>query len=196
MIDSIFTHFNPDTGQIDGRTPKARLLSSLREMFLDKDALDQTLLQQGDIPIYSVTSVEPANGDGQLHYGIGIIQPGMIGQEYFFTAGHFHAYRPAAELYIGLSGEGLMLLQDEGNGESEVRSLTANTTVYVPGFTAHRTINTGNVPLTYIGVYPSQAGHDYGEILKKNFRKVVIEINGKPEFIDRQIALEILKKER
>ena len=39
------------------------------------------------------------------------------------TKGHLHAWREAAEFYIGLSGEGVMLLEDEASGESRMVSL-------------------------------------------------------------------------
>jgi glucose-6-phosphate isomerase len=61
--------------------------------------------------------------------------------------------------------------------------------VYVPGYTAHRTINTGAIPLVYLGVYPAQAGHDYGSIAHKNFDNVVLEIDGQPVLMDRREAL-------
>jgi glucose-6-phosphate isomerase len=194
-INQLLTHFNPQTGEVSGLSPRERLLESLRGLFLDKLAFEQSL-QKGNPLVYSVTSVEPAEGNGQLHYGIGKLMPGKIGHEYFFTAGHFHAYRPAAEFYIGLSGEGLMLLEDEYTGNTQVLSLHPNSVVYVPGHTAHRTVNCGKRSLTYIGVYPSQAGHDYSVIAERNFNKVVLEIDGKPVVWDRQSARESLKLER
>lgn len=100
------------------------------------------------------------------------------------TRGHLHAWRPAAEFYFGLTGEGVMLLEDKS--ESRMVPLQPNSVVYVPGHTAHRTMNVGKVPLTYIGVYPAKAGHDYGAIAKKNFRCVVIERGGKPVMIARK----------
>jgi glucose-6-phosphate isomerase len=84
--------------------------------------------------------------------------PGKIGDEYFLTKGHLHAWRPAAEFYFGLSGEGVMLLEDEATGESRLVPLRPHHAVYVPGHTAHRTVNTGAVPLTYLGVYPARPG--------------------------------------
>jgi glucose-6-phosphate isomerase, archaeal len=196
MIESLSKLFDPETGEIAGMSPKFRLLDSMRGFYLDESAFDRTLQEQGNIPVYGVNGVETATGDGQLHYGIGRIMPGKIGHEYFFTAGHFHAYRPAAEIYIGFAGEGMMLLQDETSGESRALPLAAGTVIYVPGYTAHRTVNTGTVPLTYIGIYPANAGHDYGSIAEKNFNHVVIEINGKPAVIERREALEMLRKER
>ncbi|MDH3251243.1 MAG: hypothetical protein OEM41_00550, partial [Ignavibacteria bacterium] len=60
-----------------------------------------------------------------------------------------------------------------------------NTTVYVPGGTAHRTVNVGDVPLTYLGVYPAAAGHDYSPLVGWNFSQVIIARNGKPVSVDR-----------
>lgn len=56
--------------------------------------------------------------------------------------------------FSGLSGEGVMLLEDEAT-ESRLVPLRPHHAVYVPGHTAHRTMNTGTVPLTYLGVYPA-----------------------------------------
>jgi glucose-6-phosphate isomerase len=112
--------------------------------------------------------------------------PGKIGKEYFMTKGHLHSWRPAAEVYIGLSGEGVMLLEDESAGESHMVELRPNGVVYVPGHTAHRTMNVGSTPLTYLGVYPARAGHNYSSIAQKNFRCVIIERDGKPTMIERK----------
>jgi glucose-6-phosphate isomerase, archaeal len=195
MTLPFLSQFNPETGEINGLLPKVRKLDSLKGYFVDTAAFERSL-QQGNPVIYAVTSVEPASGDGQLHYGLGKLMPGKIGPEYYFTAGHFHAYRPAAEFYIGLSGEGLMLLQDEVSGATVVQPLKPNLVVYVPGSTAHRTVNCGSVPLTYLGVYPALAGHDYGIIAQKNFNQVVIEVDGQPVVMDRQEALEYIAKKR
>jgi glucose-6-phosphate isomerase len=187
-------HYGQETGFVEGVTPRTRHLGELAGKFLDDLAYQQTL--QNDNPIiYSVSTVEPAQGDGQLHYGIGKLMPGKIGSEYYFTLGHLHAHRPAAEVYLGISGEGLMLLQHESTGETQVQPLKPNTIVYVPGYTAHRTVNTGDKPLIYLGVYPAQAGHDYGIVAKKNFNKVVLDIDGKPVVMGRQEACQIISKQ-
>ncbi len=133
-----------------------------------------------------MTAVEPADGAGDLHYGLGVLYPGKVGNEYFLTKGHLHSRREAAEVYIGLAGEGRMLLEDEATGESRLEPFGAGKVVYVPGHTAHRTMNTGDVPLTYFGVFPSDAGHDYGAIAERNFLKVVVEENGVPVLRDRR----------
>jgi glucose-6-phosphate isomerase, archaeal len=176
--------FQTDTARLGDRPLTERKLSDLRGSFHDAAAYEAALAA-GDPLLYSVASVEPASGDGQLHYGLGILYPGKIGDEYFLTRGHYHSHRPAAEVYIGLKGKGLMLLEDESTGESRTAPLGEGAIVYVPGHTAHRTMNTGSEPLVYIGVYPSNAGHDYGAIAKKNFRMVVVEREGRPVMLPR-----------
>ena len=186
MINTeLLSFFDQNTGVIKGRPTVERRLSDLRSSFVDENAYE-TALNAGDPIIYTVASVEPATGPGQLHYGLGIIMPGKVGDEYYLTKGHLHAWREAAELYFGLSGQGFMLLEDEHSGQSIAILLAPGSAVYVPAHAAHRTINTGTVPLSYLGVYPSEAGHDYGAIANRNFGSVVIEHEGKPVVVDRR----------
>lgn len=172
------------SGRIKGATMVLRHLSDLRHTFVDSRAYEAAL-RQGDALVYSVASVEPGKDAGDLHYGLGVLMPGKIGDEYFLTKGHYHAWRKAAEVYIGLRGEGYMLLENEKSGQSRLEPLGADKIVYVPGHTAHRTMNTGSEPLVYIGVYPAAAGHDYGSIAQRNFNKVLLERNGRPVLLDR-----------
>lgn len=150
-----------------------------------REVFSFSLARKNNPVVYRVIAVEPASGPGDLHYGLGILYAGKVGNEYFLTKGHLHQTREAAEVYIGQSGEGLMLLEDEHTGESRTAPLGAGQIVYVPGHTAHRTVNTGSEPLTYFGIYPANAGHDYGAIAKRNFLKVVVEENGHPVMKDR-----------
>ena len=183
-IQNLLSQFNPETGEIHGIQGTERHLNELSGCFADAAAYEKAL-QDGNPLLYSVAAVAPADGDGDLHYGVGLLMPGRIGTEYFMTKGHLHSWRAAAEIYIGLTGEGVMLLEDEASGESQMVPLRPNQAVYVPGHTAHRTMNTGSVPLTYLGIYPAKAGHDYGAIAKTNFRCVVIEKEGKPVMVKR-----------
>lgn len=157
-----FITFQPTESELAGHPAAKRRLSQLGNLFANPEAFAQTLAAQDDPLVYSVSSVAPAEGDGQLHYGLGKIMPGKVGQEYFMTRGHYHEWREAAEIYIGLSGTGYMLLETEDSDDGQLIPLLPNSIVYVPGYTAHRTINTGDIPLTYLGIYPAKAGHDYG----------------------------------
>ncbi len=181
-------HFDLNSAQIESMTRTERHLSQLEGCFTDTGAYHAALLQDDPI-VYSVSSYEPANGNGDLHIGLGRIMPGKIGNEYYLTRGHLHSWREAAEIYIGLSGTGQMLLEGQ-DGTASSLTLTQNSFVYVPGHTAHRTVNTGSSPLLYLGIYPAKAGHDYAAIAKDNFRQVVLEVAGQAQTMLRQTWLE------
>lgn len=196
MLAGILPHhlsvsFDSDPASLAGVPFSERRLSQLRGCFADAPAFEAALAQDDPI-IYKVASIAPAEGDGQLHYGLGVLSPGRIGREYYLTKGHLHSHRPAAEVYVGLKGEGAMLLEDENTGESRLVKLGAGNVVYVPGFTAHRTMNTGSEPLVYLGIYPANAGHDYGAIAEQNFRQVLVATANGPELIEREPFLNSL----
>lgn len=177
-------HYNPETGTLTGGQQVERHLADLRDSFDDPAEVDRMLETENPL-LYQVMAVEPGDADGDLHYGLGILYPGKVGNEYYLTKGHYHETRGAAEVYIGLRGEGCMLLEDEATGDSRLEPLGAGKVVYVPGHTAHRTMNTGSEPLTYFGVYPANAGHDYGALAERNFHKILVEENGTPVLKDR-----------
>lgn len=182
---TLLSCINVAGGTLTGGEYTERRLSDLEGYFADEAAYEAALARE-DRVVYTVSSVTPAEGKGQLHYGLGTLLPGRIGAEYHMTKGHLHTWRDAAELYLGLEGEGAMLLEDEETSESRLVLLTAGCAVYVPGHTAHRTINIGEAPLKYLGVYPAEAGHDYAFIEERNFRKVLVEREGEPTLLDRE----------
>lgn len=184
MLPDLSRYYDSATATLSGGLRIERRLSDLAGCFQDEAAW-KDLVSESDPLLYAVTAVEPENQSGGLHYGLGVLYPGRVGEEYFMTKGHLHSWREAAEVYIGLRGEGAMLLEDWESGESRLEPLRANAIVYVPGNTAHRTINAGLEPLVYIGVYPAQAGHDYSAIALRNFRKVVVSRDGVPSLQDR-----------
>jgi len=173
-----------ENGIVSGENLVERRLTDLQGCFADTEAYEVACLE-GNPLLYWVDAIAPADGAGDMHYGIGTLMPGKIGDEYFLTKGHFHTWREAAEIYIGLSGEGAMLLEDEATGESRMVELKANSVVYVPGRTAHRTMNTGAEKLVYIGIYPAKAGHDYGPIAINNFKCKVVETPNGPKMVGR-----------
>lgn len=177
--------YSVTTGTVGDLSANKRWLSQLAGVFTDENAY-QRALSGGDHLVYQVTNIEENTGDGQLHYGLGVLMPGRVGDEYFMTRGHIHAWRPAAEVYIGLQGQGMMLLQDEYTGECSAAPLSPSQMVYVPGHCAHRTINTGSEPLVYWGILTSEAGHDYDYVLANPFQKVVIHTDHGPVVMDRE----------
>ncbi len=162
-----------------------RRLSDLRGCFADAGAYEAALAA-GDPVVYSVSAVEPAAGTGDLHIGLGMIMPGKVGREYYLTKGHLHARREAAEIYLGLKGRGVMILEDEDGSDGRCLALEAGRMVYVPGGTAHRTVNVGEEPLVYLGIYPAWAGHDYAPIAERHFRRVMVEGAAGPEWVARE----------
>lgn len=186
--------FDSTIAAVAGHAPVARYLSDVATAFTDQQAV-RALQNNGDPLLYRLTLIDEHAGPGQLHFGLAILMPGKVGREYFMTKGHFHAWRPAAEVYIGLRGQGMMLLEDEAGACSAV-PLAADTVVYVPGHTAHRTVNTGSEPLVYWGVLSSDAGHDYGAIGQRNFRQVVVDKDGAPVVMERAAFLAELEDDR
>ena len=184
MTAAILSKMDLDRGLIEGASITERFLADLRGAFLDEAAYQQALAA-GNPLLYRVSTISAPQGEGQLHYALGWLEPGKVGREYYLTKGHYHAWREAAEVYIGLRGRGCILLEAEASGESRLLPLGAGLVVYVPGHTAHRTINTGTEPLLYLGVYPAAAGHDYEPITRRNFRKVVVEEQGRPVLLYR-----------
>jgi glucose-6-phosphate isomerase len=171
--------YDPVAGTIEGSEVSERRMSDLHGVYADQAAYER-VVADGDPLVYTVQSVEPGDGEGDLHYGIGTIQPGRVGEEYYMTKGHLHFWRPAAEVYVGLGGSGVMLLEDEDTHDSRLIPLGAGQIVYVPGFTAHRTMNTGSEPLVYLGIFSARAGHDYAAIAERNFRNVVVATSEGP----------------
>lgn len=175
--------FDIPSGSIAAKLPLTRRLSDLKGIFADPQAY-RGCLEQGDPVVYTVASVEDFSGVGDLHFGLGCLMPGRVGAEYYMTRGHRHTWREAAEVYIGLTGSGLMLLDGE-DGQSWVEELGANRVVYVPGGVAHRTVNTSTEPLRYWGVYPARAGHDYESIQLQNFKQLVLATPDGPKVLGR-----------
>ncbi|MEM2455004.1 MAG: glucose-6-phosphate isomerase family protein [Candidatus Bathyarchaeia archaeon] len=159
-----------------------RYLSDMREYFIDKQTVGG-ILSSGRNPLIYVVYEINREFQGELNVGCTIIYPGKIGDEYYFTKGHFHKNSLASEVYIGISGEGLILMQDK-EGAFTVGEIEPGTIVYIPPGFAHRSVNTGKTEFVFIAVYPSDAGHDYETIMKTGFAKVVIERGGKPILID------------
>lgn len=187
--------FDPQTGELAGRPGVPKRLSQLRGCFADEAAYVRALAADDPV-LYRVASIEPSDQAGDLHYGLGVLLPGRIGDEYYLTRGHLHTRREAAEVYLGLRGQGLMLLEDERTGECRAVPLEANSVVYVPGHTAHRTVNVGVEPLVYWGILAADAGHDYAVIAERNFRQVVVMQAGRPVVLSRAEYLKSLEQRR
>jgi len=138
--------------------------------------------EQAGTLAYTVSEI-PAPADGSnLPSSTTVIEPGRVGEEYFMTKGHFHAQRDRAEIYIGLGGEGRLVMATE-DGRAVVEPVRAGTVSYVPGHWAHRTVNVGEEPLVFYAVYPGDAGYDYATIAERGFPVVVLAGDGEPRVV-------------
>jgi glucose-6-phosphate isomerase len=161
------------SGRLDPYTTRIeRHVSDLRGAFADSDALER-LVAEGDPLVYEVLQYDVPEEVGQLVCCTTVIRPGTVGDEYYLTKGHYHAVRETAEVYLGLSGSGYLLLMSE-DGRNEATPIEHGTVAYVPPSWAHRTVNTGDEPFVFFAVYPGQAGHDYGTIEATGFAQRVV----------------------
>jgi glucose-6-phosphate isomerase len=161
-----------------------RRLSDMRNMYFDRSAYERILAEEGDRLIYEVYNApELPKTEGQLLHCTTLIHPGQVGQEFHMTKGHFHAKRDRAEVYVGLSGEGHLLLQAEDGTVRDI-PIRPGTVAYIPPLWAHRTVNTGDQPFSFLSVWPGDAGHDYGSIEKMGFAKLLLEQEGQAVLID------------
>jgi glucose-6-phosphate isomerase len=149
-----------------------RRLSDLRDAFRDQAAVER-LLAEGDPLLYEVYNVPVPEEGGELQHCTSIIQPGVVGEEFFMTAGHFHTQLATAEIYLCLRGQGILLMQEQA-GNATALEMYPGVVSYIPPERAHRSVNTGMEPLVLFCVYPGDAGHDYGTLRKKGFARLVL----------------------
>jgi len=138
-------------------------LADLAGLYRDGAAFDEALAADSGEPVYWVESSTPDEGRGALTIGVSALKPGRIGDEYAMTRGHLHAQSEFAELYYGVAGSGVMLLESV-DGRSEAMPITPGVAVHVPGGWVHRSVNVGDDLLVTLFAYATEAGQDYGII--------------------------------
>jgi glucose-6-phosphate isomerase len=118
-----------------------------------------------------------------LYTATSVIEPGTVGGEFYMTKGHFHEKQTAPEIYLTLSGRGILLMQNH-EGQVQMHPMQPGDLSYIPGIWAHRTINTGDAPLVFFAIWPVDAGHDYESIEKSGFlRRVLKSKDGSEYFV-------------
>lgn len=163
--------------------PIQRRVSNMASQFAD-EAAARALVENGDPLLYEFYGLDlPEDDPGVLQFGTTILYPGKVGQEYYMTKGHFHTILDTCEIYYCLKGHGAMLMETP-EGDVDFKELRPGEALYVPGRWAHRSINLGDEPLVMFFVYRADAGHDYGTIEEKGYRKLVLEQDGKPVLVD------------
>jgi Thermophilic glucose-6-phosphate isomerase and related metalloenzymes len=177
QIPNIFV--NPKNGTLSGADiiESKKILSELVCVFEDKDAFEQ---MPADTVVYRVQMHNNVQEGvcGGLFFGTSFVSPGIVGDEYFMTKGHFHEKREAAEYYWCVEGSGILLTMQE-NGKCEAFEMKPGSLHYIQGNLAHRIVNTGDSVLAVGACWPSDAGHDYGAV-ESGFSVRVKKIDGKP----------------
>lgn len=177
--------FDLKTGLSTTSASTKRQLSRMKGMYADEAAFDAKVKAEGDPLVYEFYELTLPEHPGELLFGTSILYPGKVGDEYHMTKGHFHTILETGEVYYCLSGEGFMLMENP-EGDVRVEKFAPGNAVYVPPRYAHRSINSGNEPLVTFFVYRADAGHDYGTIETKGYRKLIVERDGRPAVIDNE----------
>lgn len=175
--------FDLKTGKSKMVDTGKRYLSQMRGMFADDTAYED-IIKNSDPLIYEFHSIPIPEEAGNLAFGCSIVKPGKVGEEYYMTKGHFHTILETGEVYYCLSGHGYMMMENP-EGDWLAEELLPGRAVYVPRRYAHRSINVDpEQDLVTFFVYAADAGHDYGTIEIKGYRKLLVERNGNTEIID------------
>lgn len=185
-VPATVTQFDLTTGLADPEQKPSlqRRLSQMAEMFRDVEAA-RAQVERDDVLVYEFYDMAVPETSGDVAYGTSIVYPGTVGDEYHMTKGHFHTVLDTGEIYFCLSGEGYMLMESP-EGDVQWAQFVPGQAVYVPRRYAHRSINTGtDEPLITFFAFPGHAGHDYGTIEEKGFRKLCVQgPDGEPQFVD------------
>lgn len=176
--------FDFSTGLLQGTPVLSRIvtLADLGLVFRDEPA---RLRMDAATVVYRVHSFQPVSEDtqGGLFWGTTAIEPGIVGDEYFMTRGHFHAKRESSEYYATLHGEGALILMDEDR-QTCSQPMSRGSLHYIPGKVAHRVVNTGSEPLVFCACWPSDAGHDYQSIASAGFSVRMRRRAGVPTLVE------------
>lgn len=153
-----------------------RRMSDLEGLFQDQQAWKESA--ESDNPIvYSVLSTPVPEINRELPQSITTIEPGMVSGEYWMTKGHQHPDHQG-EIYLGLKGTGGLVLFD--GTEARWIGMKEGVIGYIPPGWAHRSVNTGTEPYSFLAVYPGGAGHDYGWVLENGLgHRIFQDENGK-----------------
>lgn len=159
-----------------------RRLSDMSDHYRDQEAVKNLL--DDDPVIYRVYMPrQPSEAIG-LYTGTSVIEPGTIGDEYYMTKGHFHVDLSAPEIYLTFRGHGLLIMQTH-DGQVLVHQMGPGSISFIPGEWAHRTVNTGDEPLVFLGVWPVSAGHDYKSIEESGFLLRVVKGEDGPKLVNK-----------
>ncbi|HEI8867002.1 glucose-6-phosphate isomerase family protein [Serratia sp. AKBS12] len=154
---------------------KTTTLGNLKGIFANSVAWQA---MPSELTVYHVEMLPSPQQEGELYVGTTHLHPGRVGHEFFMTRGHFHQRPEQAEIYFGLRGHGLLLLQHQ-DGTCSLERVSPGSVHHIPSFTAHRLINIGHKVLSTLAVWPTVAGHNYEALQPRGFKlRVLVDGEG------------------
>lgn len=168
-----------------GNSRYEKKVRELEGVYSDADAFARLVAERGDDVAYWVESSNTQSGAGGLITGLSVLEPGRVGDEYFATRGHLHANAECAEMYLGVAGHGVMLLETL-DGRSLAIAIEEGHVVYVPGGWVHRSVNVGSDRLVTLFSYPVEAGQDYELIARAAGMKQLVVVDGDGSWTTRE----------
>ena len=175
-IDPILADFEKNIGNFPQATSHySKTFNELEGMYENDLEFQKMVPHWGNRVVYDVWEHRSSKNKGDLVFGISVMKPGLVGDEFFLTRGHQHQNVYCAETYFCLSGKGVILMESP-DGDIKALKLEKSQLVYVPPLWLHRSVNIGDSELVTLFTYNSDAGQNY-EILKKSggMRKRVIQ---------------------
>jgi len=177
LLEPFSTQIDTDGSLEPDRKMDERRLSDIRSIYQDvpADSVDEVIYRVYHMPVPETNS--------EIQCSTTVLEAGTVGSEYYMTKGHFHAVRERSEVYLGLSGEGLLLMATE-SGEHRVVEMHEGTVAYVPGGWAHRSANPGTEPLVFFAAFVGDAGHDYETVAERGFPILAVKGEQGPEIVE------------
>ena len=105
-----------------------RRASDMLGVYSDIQA-NRRIIKNGNPIIYEFCESILSRKKNDLSFAMTVIYPGKIGSEYHMTKGHIHI-KPSPEIYIGVKGKGLVLMQERRKLTS--MEIGKGAVVYIP----------------------------------------------------------------
>lgn len=161
IIEPVATRIEPASGKLGGANGHyTKRIEELDGCYADVTAFADLKARRGADIAYSVDQYSSSTDGHDVIFGTSTLEPGRVGDEYFMTRGHLHKKADRPEIYHGIAGQGVMLMQAL-DGRIAALELLPGVVVYVPPYWIHRSVNVGPERLVTLFCYPADAGQNY-----------------------------------
>lgn len=165
IVEPLAVRIEPQSGRLVGANGHyEKYIADLNGCYADSAAFERLKSRRGNDIAYAVDQYSSGTAGHDLIFGTSTLEPGTIAGEFFMTRGHLHRKADRPEIYQGVSGRGVMLMETV-EGRAVAIEITAGTVVHVPPHWIHRSVNVCPDRLVTLFCYPADAGQDY-EIIR------------------------------